>query len=227
MTKGRPLPPVVRSTIPNINDLYDNKELTTKANDLNILLNQEPKKEWIKEHNNFKYIPIEIVEYLLTSIYIKWRVDIKWSKVVANSIEVAIRLNVKDPITSEWDYQDGIGYAPIQTDKGAGATDFSKVKHDGAMKAGPSAESFAIKDAAEKFGKLFGKDLNRKDAMTYANLSGRFQHNDLRQQIVDALHHYEGEDKEEIRQMCEEKARSGEFTDEFALNIANKMGIKL
>jgi len=27
----------------------------------------------------------------------------------------------------------------------------------------PAAESFAIKDAAEKIGRLFGKDLNRKD----------------------------------------------------------------
>ena len=38
------------------------------------------------------------------------------------------------------------------------------------MMAAPSAESFAIKDAAEKLGKIFGKDLNRKDAMAYDSL---------------------------------------------------------
>ena len=33
----------------------------------------------------------------------------------------------------------------------------------------PSAESFAIKDAAEKLGKIFGKDLNRKDDIAYVD----------------------------------------------------------
>jgi len=31
----------------------------------------------------------------------------------------------------------------------------------------PAAESYAFKDAAEKFGKIFGKDINRKDNITY------------------------------------------------------------
>lgn len=35
------------------------------------------------------------------------------------------------------------------------------------MKALPTAESYAIKDAAEKLGKLFGKDLNRKDELAF------------------------------------------------------------
>ena len=38
------------------------------------------------------------------------------------------------------------------------------------MKAAPAAESYAIKDAAEKIGKLFGKDLNRADKIMYDSL---------------------------------------------------------
>ena len=38
------------------------------------------------------------------------------------------------------------------------------------MKAAPAAESYAIKDAAEKLGKIFGKDLNRKDVIGYESL---------------------------------------------------------
>ncbi|MCK5612897.1 hypothetical protein KAR91_64080, partial [Candidatus Pacearchaeota archaeon] len=65
--------------------------------------------------------------------------------------------------------------APIQTDKDAAATDFSKVKTDAVMKAAPAAESYAIKDAAEKIGKLFGKDLNRADGIAYDNLRNTFK----------------------------------------------------
>jgi hypothetical protein len=34
----------------------------------------------------------------------------------------------------------------------------------------PSSESFAVKDACEKFGRIFGKDLNRKDNVNYDRL---------------------------------------------------------
>jgi hypothetical protein len=118
--------------------------------------------------NNSKYLPIERVEYLLTTIFIKWRVEIQSAQVMANSVVVILRLFVLNPLTAEWDYQDGIGAAPIQTEKGAAATDFGKVNTLAVQMAAPAAESYAFKDAAEKFGKLFGKDLNRKDEINYA-----------------------------------------------------------
>lgn len=34
----------------------------------------------------------------------------------------------------------------------------------------PAAKSYAIKDAAEMFGKIFGKDLNRKDEISYMEM---------------------------------------------------------
>jgi hypothetical protein len=81
--------------------------------------------------------------------------------VIANSVVVTGRLHVLDPISSEWDFQDGIGAAPISTKQGAAATDFSNVLTLSVQQAAPAAESFAMKDAAEKFGRIFGKDLNR------------------------------------------------------------------
>jgi hypothetical protein len=48
------------------------------------------------------------------------------------------------------------------------------------MMALPIAESYAIKDASEKIGKLFGRDLNRKDTMGFApdtNLQNKFGNN--------------------------------------------------
>lgn len=166
--------------LPKIEDLYKDVELTYQHNELNRLLNSKPKPEWIKENkfaNNSKYIPVGIIEYLLTNIFTKWRVEVKAIQVVANSVVATVRLYVLDPITGDWDWQDGVGASPIQTEKGAAATDFSKVNTAAVQMAAPAAETYAFKDAAEKFGTIFGKDLNRKDdaIMNYnATLSGKF-----------------------------------------------------
>lgn len=164
--------------LPSIQELRS--DIMTKAdqNDLNIILNMEPPKEWVKQHpfaKNVKYIPIERIEYLLTRIFLKWYVEIKSFQVAANSLVVTVRLFYQDVLTSEMLWQDGIGAAPLQTDKGAGAVDFNAIKSDAVMKAAPAAESYAIKDAAEKIGKIFGKDLNRADKIMYDTLNGNVE----------------------------------------------------
>lgn len=159
--------------LPKLEDLYNDVELASKFNDLNKLLNCQPKQEWIKQNkfaNNSNYIPVSTIEYLLTSIFIKWRVEIKEVAVIANSVVVTVRLFVLDPITNEWDWQDGVGASPIQTAKGAPATDFSQVNTSAVQMAAPAAETYAFKDAAEKFGRLFGKDINRKDVMNISDM---------------------------------------------------------
>jgi hypothetical protein len=161
---------LVKRNLPKIEDLYSDLESAYQINALNKLLNHQPKPEWVKVNpfaNNSKYIPIGTVEYLLTSIYLKWRLEVKEVMVIANSVVVSVKLHVLDPLTNEWDWQDGIGAAPIQTAKGAAATDFTQVNTAAVQMAAPAAESYAFKDAAEKFGKIFGKDLNRKDEMNY------------------------------------------------------------
>lgn len=157
-----------KRNLPALTDLYSDLELTAKNNDLNTLLNQPPKQEWIKQNkyaNNSNYIPIEKIEYLLTSIYNRWRVEIKQIIVIANSVVVTVRLYTSNPITGEWDWQDGVGAQAIQTAQGASATDFTQVTANAVQMAAPAAETYAIKDAAEKLGKIFGKDINRKDVI--------------------------------------------------------------
>ena len=160
--------------LPNLSDLYDGDiELKDDQNKLNILLNQPPKASWIKDHpfaKGVKYIPINRIEYLLTRLFIKWWVEIKSIQTIANSCVVTLRLHYQNIENNEWSCQDGIGAAPIQTEKDSGAMDWNKVRTDSVMKAAPAAESYAIKDAAEKIGKIFGKDLNRKDEIIYNSL---------------------------------------------------------
>lgn len=167
-----------RRPLPKVDQLYQDIELASKHNELNRLLNCAPKPEWIRVNafaQNSKYIPIGIIEYLLTSIFIKWKVEIKEVKLIANSISVIVRLWLLDPVTGEWDWQEGTGAAPLKTQKGAGAIEFDKILDSAVQTGAPAAESYAVKDAAEKLGKLFGKDLNRKDenTMNYGGLEGK------------------------------------------------------
>ena len=178
--------PAVRH-LPKYEDLIKG-DLSIKQdqNDLNLLLNYEPPKEWLKKHPFAKkevvvngqkvkvpteYLPIERVEALLTAIFIVWNVEIKSVQVIANAVTITVRLYYQDVLSDRILWQDGVGAAPIQTDQGAGAMDWNKTKSDAVMKAAPAAESYAVKDAAEKIGKIFGKDLNRADQIVYDELA--------------------------------------------------------
>ena len=130
------------------------------------VVNQDPPKAWVKDHpmaKGVKYIPIERVELLLTRIFQEWKVEVLREGQLANSVYVTVRLHYRDPIDGEWRWQDGTGAAPIKTDKGYSAADMAHIKNDAVMTGLPAAESFAVKDAAEKIGRIFGKDINRKD----------------------------------------------------------------
>lgn len=160
-------------TLQEIIEEVDNVDVRNRQTDLNILLNAEPPKAFLKDHpmaKGVKYMPIQRVEYLLTRIFGRWYVEVRQVQVIANSVVVTVRLFYQDVLSTEMLWQDGIGAAPIQTDKGAGAMDWNKTKNDAVMKAAPAAESYAVKDAAEKIGKLFGKDMNRADKILYDTL---------------------------------------------------------
>lgn len=164
--------------IPKYDELVSMDETKSRQNDFQVLLNHEPPDNWIKTNkyaNNSRYLSIDKVEYLLTRLFVKWWVEVKDYKVIANSVCVHVRLFYIDPITNEMLFQDGLGASPMQTDEGAGATDFNKIKASAVQISLPAAETYAIKDAAEKIGRIFGKDLNRKDLIAYENLAGRFE----------------------------------------------------
>lgn len=166
------------SKLIQVEELFADKELAVKENELNILVNNAPPNEWVKAHPmvpGYKYLPVERVEWLLTMIFQKWRVEILSVSQLANSVVVTIRLFYKDPLTNEWLHQDGVGASPLQTNKGSGAVDWNQIKNAAVQMAAPAAESYAFKDAAEKIGRLFGKDLNRKDMMGYDLLDEKFR----------------------------------------------------
>lgn len=134
------------------------------------VVNQEPPKQFVKDHplaKGVKYIPIDRVELMLTKIFQQWRVEITSSGQLLNSVFVNVRLHYKHPISKEWTFQDGTGAMAIQTDQGKTAADLAAIKSNAIMLALPAAKSYAIKDAAENIGKVFGRDINRKDTMAF------------------------------------------------------------
>ena len=209
-------------TLPKLTDLYEGTVTLAKENDLNILLNQEPKKAWIKSHpmaHGVKYIPIEVIEYLLTSIFIHWSVEVRHIQVIANSVVTTVRLHYRHP-NGDMRWTDGVGASPIQTAKDAPATDFTQVKSDAVMKAAPAAESYAVKDAAEKLGKLFGKDLNRKDAFGYTALGNKFDMASVEQlDYIDSLMRNCTYDDDQIAALESELAKG--MTSERAAVVIN------
>lgn len=162
--------------LPTMDELRKDEELSLKQNDLMVLLNQSPPVSWAKPHPTakkkdevtgkyepVKYLPVERVEWLMSRIFIRWRCEVTSTQLIGNSVVVAVRVHYIYPITGEWDWTDGVGASPLQTDSGAGAIDFNKLKSTAVQMAAPSAKSYAFKDACECLGKIFGKDLNRRD----------------------------------------------------------------
>lgn len=135
---------------------------------LREVLNKQPSQSWIKEHpfaKGVNYLPIDKVEAMLDAIFQEWRTEIKSISQLAQSICAVVRLHYKNPVTNEWTYHDGVGAVPLKTDKGHSAADLQYIKSDAVATGAPAAVSFAIKDAADHIGKLFGRDLNRKETI--------------------------------------------------------------
>lgn len=158
------------SKLPKIQDIYTDK-LSVQKDDLFVtLMNQPPSQSWVKEHpfiRGYKYLPIERVEYLLKTIFKRYRIEITGQGQSFNGVWVTVRVHYLNPITNEWDFHDGIGASQLQTAKGTSATDLANINNGALQMAFPMAKTVAIKDACDHFGKLFGADLNRKDVINY------------------------------------------------------------
>lgn len=156
--------------LPTLKDLTADIEKAYKGDQLNLLLNQEPKQEWIREHpyvKNHFYIPIGIVEMLLRRIFKRYRIEITGQGDSFNGVWVSVRVHFFNPVTEEWDFHDGIGAIQLQTKSGSTPADLANINNGALSMAYPHAKTLAIKDAVDHFGKLFGCDLNRRDTLSY------------------------------------------------------------
>jgi hypothetical protein len=159
-----------KSNLPTLADLNKDIEAAFKNDQFNLLLNQHPPASWVKEHpfaKGVKYIPVDKIEFLLTRIFQQWRCEVIEYKQLFNSVSCHIRLHYLNPVNGEWSYQDGVAAVDVQTKSGASPAELDKINSNAVMKALPAAKSYALKDAAELLGELFGKNLNRKDIIAF------------------------------------------------------------
>lgn len=160
--------------LPTLAELFeDSIEVAGKAEGLNAILNTPPPEKWIKIHphiksQEWKYIPIDKVEYLLRKIFKKYRIEILREGTAFNAVFVVVRVHFLDPTTGLMDFHDGIGACQLQTAKGTSPADLANINNGAVSMAFPIAESLAIKDACDKFGAIFGANLNRKDVIPFS-----------------------------------------------------------
>lgn len=169
--------------MPTITDIYNGIVITDemrKSEQFLTLLNQEPPKEWIKIHpfiKNFKYLPIDKVEFLLRTLFgFNWQIIINECTPTFNGFMCRVTVKFKHPITDEWMQQDGVGAKQLQLrsqtleekDNGIKVSFCHENLSNGAIEMAVAiAETVAIKDACDKLGSVFGANLNRKDVMNY------------------------------------------------------------
>lgn len=143
---------------------------------LKFILNSGVNTKWLKTHptaKNVKYLPIDKIEILLDMIFQEWRIEILNISQLAQSVCATVRVHYKNPITGEWSFHDGVGASPLQTNAGKSAADLANIKNNAVQLAAPAAKSYAIKDAVEHLGKMFGRDINRSDTVGYEFLYGQ------------------------------------------------------
>lgn len=135
------------------------------------LLNQKPKKEWVKVNpysNNSQYLPIERIEFLLRKFYLDHRIEVKDIKNMFNGIVCSVRIHL---LTEDgWTFTDGVGASQIQTKKGTSPADLANINNNAIEMCAPKARAEAIKNAAKSLGRIFGADLNRKEDIDYLTL---------------------------------------------------------
>jgi hypothetical protein len=143
-----------------------------KLDSLKAFLNMDAPEKWVKDHpfiKGHKYLPIDKVEWFLDRIFKRYRIEVLKTGMLMNTVECTIRLHYWNPVTNEWDFHDGVGAAEIQTQKDTGSLklDMTNVNRGAITMALPIAKTYAIKDAADHIGRIFGRDLNRKDTVKF------------------------------------------------------------
>ena len=158
------------NSLPAVQDLELAPAEAFKHDQFKLILNAPIPANWTKQHpfaKSVKYLPIDKVEFLLDRIFLVWRIEVLDHKQLFNSVSCHVRLHYKNPISGEMEFHDGLGAVEIQTEKGASCADLSKINNNAVMKALPAAKSYAIKDAAEHLGDLFGRNLNRPESIAF------------------------------------------------------------
>jgi len=156
----------------SLSEIYDNETVIeiAKIEQLNSILCSKPNEGWVKTNkyaNNSRYLPIDKVEFLLRKIFKQFKIEITGQGVAFNGVWVSVRVHYVDPISKEWRYHDGIGAEALQVKQGSSPAQLENINKGALSIAFPIAKSYAVKDACDHLGDIFGANLNRKDSIDF------------------------------------------------------------
>jgi len=142
-------------------------QLAFSASDLDQFtarLNREPNEREVEsDRSGAKYLPISFVQTTLDELFLGlWSWVVKQYQVIANEITIHGDLRFFHHVARVWLTRSGVASAIIRQRKDADLTDIGAKIKDSLVMDLPHAEADALKSAARKIGKIFGRDLNRK-----------------------------------------------------------------
>lgn len=142
-------------------DLFDNFK---KFNDA---INKQQDKKHIKTNvlaQNSQYIPIGIIEKTLDEVFTGlWSTRNVKIYHMLNSVVCELELQVMMPHNGVVISRIGVGAVPIQLKKGEKEITPDTINPMALQMNIPSAKSYALSNAAQSLGELFGRNLNRRD----------------------------------------------------------------
>ncbi len=147
-----------------LKDLINGVAVEVTGEVLTELLKLNPPKEWIEQREietvegtkTYDYLPIDKVEYLLHAIFSRHKIEILSQSSGVSGAWISVRVHYLIKGETEYMFHDGTGAEPVSP------------KNQGYIRtAFPIAKSFAIKDACDHLGNLFGANLNRKDVVQF------------------------------------------------------------
>lgn len=147
-----------------------------------LIMASDPNPKWIKRHPTItvqrtnpatglkesaqlEYIPIDKIETLLDIFYLRKSIQVVEQGQLFNAVYVKVRVRVFDPTINDWIEHDGVGACEVQTKRGASAADMSAIVNGAVQKALPAAKSYAIKDATDHLGNIFGRNVGRENTI--------------------------------------------------------------
>lgn len=139
----------------------------------NSLLNEQPEEKNVKTNKfagNSKYLPISFVQMKLDELFVGlWKTKNFTFEVVANELIGRVTLEYFHPFAKIWIEREGAAAVMIQQSSGADLTDISAKIKNTLGKDHPHLLASCICSAARSIGKVFGRDLNRKDEDEYTS----------------------------------------------------------
>lgn len=149
----------------------ENQASISQLQDFMKRLNQEPDPKELGKTPDGKArtLPISFVEMTLDELFLgQWETSEPTYQQVFNEVVGSLVLTVWHPITNRPIRRVGFASVVITQDKDATISEFNATKKKNALDLSfPKLKSECTKNAAQSLGKIFGRDLNRKDSDVY------------------------------------------------------------